>query len=278
MSNQIYIELDAGLDIMGDGHGLLSSRVALIEKAGYMKGTDGLYRHPDGRKLVYLNDESSRGSLPHQSSDFGQYPSISMLIMMKRQVEAGLAYAVDSNHNYKIWRWLDGRKVKLAHGDELVAEEFKEFEREYGDAKTRALKSELCAFMKSLPSHVVIVHEGIQSAVAVHAGIRDDMIGKNTSAVYDFCRFGSTAGFDDVGKPIRLDWTSDHENGMLIVWGHVPHPEPVLVHNTINIDQGGFCGHYLTMLRYPEMEIIQEKVPQCFVSPEDNPILKAMEH
>ncbi len=272
--NPLFVELGVGLDVMGDGHGLLVSRVALIEKAGYVRGEDGLYRHPDGRKLVYLNDESSRGSLPREDVQFGKYSSIGMLTMMKRHVEAGLAHAVDSNHNYKVWRWLEGRKVTMSHGDEVVVEEFAAFEREYGHEKTEELKRELAQFLKSLPSHLIIADQDLPRAVVVHAGIRDDMVGKEDDRIRDFCRYGPTDGFLENGKPNRLDWTKDHKNGLLVIWGHVPQPEAMVVRDSINLDQGGFCGHFLTMLRYPEMELIQEKVAQSFVTPADNPILQ----
>ncbi len=273
-SNPMFVELGAGLDVMGDGHGLLAVRVALMEKAEYIRGEDGLYRHPSGRKLVYLNDESSRGALPRGNIEFGQYPSIAMLNMMKRHVEAELAYAVDSNHNYKIWRWLDGGKVTMSHGDEVVVQEFEAFEQECGTQKTVELKRELSQFLKSLPSHLVITDKAITRAVVAHAGIQDDMMGKEDDHIRDFCRYGPTNGFLENGQPNRLDWTKDHKNGVLVIWGHVPHPEPTVVRDSINIDQGGFCGHFLTMFRYPEMEIVQEKVERSFVDPADNAILK----
>ncbi|QQE78709.1 AAA family ATPase [Alicyclobacillus sp. SO9] len=274
--NRLYVNLASGLDVMGDGHGLLASRIALIKQAGYVQGEDGLYRHPDGRKLVYLNDETSRGSEPVDAKnvEYGQYPSIAMINMMKKHVESGLAYAVDSNHNYKIWRWLEGRKVSMKHGDEVFVKEMEAFEQEYGADKTAVVKKEWAQFLKSLPSHLVIEDDGHVRAVVVHAGIHDDMMGKEDETVRDFCRFGPTDGLLENGKPNRLDWTQNHHNGVLVIWGHVPHPEAQVVGNTINIDQGGYCGHYLTMLRYPEMDIVQEKVAQSFVPDEDNPILQ----
>jgi hypothetical protein len=273
IAGQLRFDVGPGLDVMGDGHGLLASRIKLIEKAGYIRGSDGLFRHPAGRKLVYLNDESSRGFLPDLTVEFGEYPSIAMLNLMKRQVQADFAVAVDSNHNYKVWRWLLGRNVKMSHGDERVVEEFNDFEKKFGFEKTSKFKTELGNFLMGLPSHLVLVKEGIPRAVVVHAGIHDDMIGRENQRIINFCRFGPTNGFLENGKPNRLDWTIHHKNALLIIWGHVPHLEPVLVRNTINIDQGGFYGHYLTLLRYPEMEILQERVPQCFVPPQDNPFL-----
>lgn len=263
------IDIGEGLDVMGDGHGLLASRVELIEQAGYIRGQDGLFRHPTGRKLVYLNDESSRGSLPVETVEYGVYPSIAMLVSMKRQVDAGLAYAVDSNHNYKVWRWLEGRRVTMKHGDELVVDEFLRFEQTFGTKRTQQLKRELATFMRNLPSYICIKRAGEVVAVVAHAGIRDDMIGQSSEAIRDFCRFGPTAGLTPEGRPNRVDWTLQHKTTPLIIWGHVPHREAVVRNNTINLDTGGFSGHYLTLLRYPEMEVRKVKVPKSFVPLED---------
>lgn len=268
------ISLENGVDIVGDGHGLLQTRLDLLTKAGYQLGEDGLFRHPQGRKIIYLNDETSRGSLPDTRIPYGETPSIAMLIQMKRHVQEGLAYAVDSNHNYKIWRWLEGRNVTMNHGDEVVVEEFAQFERTHGTEKTQALKAELAIFLKELPTHLIVEDRGVERVVVTHAGIQDDMIGKFSPVIRDYCRFGPTDGFDQTGKPKRLNWTKDHKNGQLIVWGHEPHHEVAIHNDTINVDTGGFCGHYLTMLRYPEMDVIQEKVPQSFVADDDNPIAK----
>ena len=274
----LLIPLENGIDVMGDGHGLLQSRLNLMEKSGYQRGDDGLYRHRSGRKLVYLNDESSRGNLPSTDVEYGTYPSIAMLVLMKKHVEAGLAYAVDSNHNYKIWRYLEGRNVQMTHGDELVAEEFAAFESEFGSDFTAQFKKELSSFLKRLPSHLIVNDRGISRAVITHAGIQDDMIGKQSPYIRDYCRFGPTDGFLPNGRPNRLDWKKDHHNGMLVIWGHEPHDKVFVEKDTVNVDTGGFCGHYLSLIRYPEMEVIQEKVHQSFVPEEDNVILNRIKN
>lgn len=272
----LTIPIGNGLDVLGDGHGLLESRVNIIEKGGYIKGSDGLFRHPDGRKLVYLNDETSRGKLPMDGVKFGKYPSIAMAVMMMEHVKAGLAYAVDSNHNFKIWRWLEGKNVTMAHGDEDVVSEFESFELEHGPEFTFELKKQLAHFLRQLPAHLIIEDRGIWRAVVTHAGIQDQMIGKQSKIINDYCRFGPTDGFCEDGRPNRLDWTKSHRNGMLVIWGHEPHDKVVVHNDAVNVDTGGFCGHYLSMFRYPEMQVVQEKVNQCFVDESNNPILRRL--
>jgi polynucleotide kinase-phosphatase len=274
--NTLHIPIENGLDILGDGHGLLKSRVELLNKAGYVENELGLFIHPEGRKPLYLNDETSRGSLPLAGIEYGEFPSIAMMWMMKKHVEANLAYAVDSNHNYKVWRWLEGRDVTMNHGDELVVSEFEAFQTKHGVEKTEEIKTSLASFLKDLPSHLLLCKDEKVKAVAVHAGIQDDMIGKEDAVVRDFCRFGKTSGeFDANGRPLRLDWTKDHRNGMLIVWGHEPQKNVRKENDTINVDTGGFYGNKLTLLQYPELTIIDVSVPHSFVSDTENPFLQA---
>lgn len=82
----------------------------------------------------------------------------------------------------------------------------------------------------------------MQVAVCTHAGIRDEFIGKQSAQVQDFCRYGDTAGFTEQGKPVRKDWTIHHQGSTLIIWGHDPKPQPLIINNTVNIDQGAVFG------------------------------------
>lgn len=239
------IELENGIDIIGDIHACFEEFLTLLAKLGYQQNDKGLYEHPQGRKILSLGDIMSRG--PH---------SIQSMEFFLHHIEAGLAYMIDSNHGWKIARWLDGRKVKLTHGDEQVAEEFKDYEKRYGRKKADQLKAKLRTILLDAPSHYIIADKGQDLAVCVHAGIKDEYIGKENSKIKDFCRYGDVAGFDERGKPIRKDWFNHHLGELVIVWGHDPKPEPMLVNNTINIDQGAVFGGKLTCYRFPEKEFI----------------------
>jgi hypothetical protein len=251
------IQTNQGLDIMGDGHGCLTSRINLLKQAGYIEGNDGLYRHPEGRKLVYLNDEANKGFLSDKHVLFGEFPSIAMTFMMVQHVKADLAYAVDSNNNVKLISFLE----QIEHQQKnkmLFAKEFFEFQEKYGKKAAMKLRDELLPTLKTLPSHIIVENnKGEEVAVIVHAGIKDEMIGHDSKEIRRFCAFG--------GKNEQvISWIKQHQTQHLIIWGHLPHVHPTWNHNTINIDTGGFCGHYLTMLRFPECSILQEKVPKDF--------------
>lgn len=117
------IELGFGLDIIGDIHACFEEFMTLLDKLGYQK-IEKVYIHPEGRKILSLGDVMSRGP-----------QSIECMLFFLRHVEAGQAYMIDSNHGWKIARWLEGRKVQLKHGDENVQKEFKNYELKHGKKK-----------------------------------------------------------------------------------------------------------------------------------------------
>ncbi|XKE94622.1 polynucleotide kinase-phosphatase [Metaplanococcus flavidus] len=260
--NPIEIELDRGIDIIGDVHGCFDELIQLLVKLGYAKNEEGLYKHPDGRKFVSVGDVMSRGPA-----------SLETMRFFYRHVEGNLALMIDSNHGWKIARWLEGRQVVLSHGDEKVEEEFRIFEAQKGPERANELKRQLKDFLLTAPSHYVFKKNGVPTLVCAHAGIRDEFIGKESGAISDFCRYGDTGGFDDNGKPVRNDWTVGHQNRLLIVWGHDPKPKPLLINNTINIDQGVVFGGELTAYRYPERDFVSVKAKADYSGATDNPLV-----
>ncbi len=255
---------DKGVDIVGDVHGCYDEFLELLQQLGYVPDADGIYRHPNGRKLLSLGDITSRGP-----------KSILMLQFFVRHIEAGLAEMVDSNHGWKIARWLDGRPVTLAHGDEKVEAEFRLYEQEHGIRKAAELKEKSRILLFSSPSHMMIRRSSKVEAVAVHAGIRDDYIGRESPAIQSFCRYGDVAGTAADGRPIRRDWASERKTEHpFIVWGHDPRPEPERRKGTLNIDQGCVFGGKLTAYRFPEDEVVSVPARENHSGLEDTPLTR----
>ena len=242
---KFYIELNNGIDFIGDIHACYDEFIVLLDKLGYEKNNEGFYIHPQGRKFMSVGDVMSRGP-----------ESIKTMTFFYEHVERNLCFMTDSNHGWKIARWLDGRKVQLKHGDDKVEAEFIEYEKKNGKDKVAKLKKQLKYLLLNAPSHYVINDNGKRIAVCTHAGIRDDYIGQDSSSIRSFCRYGEVAGIDESGKPIRKDWFRNHREDFLIIWGHDPKPEPLIVNNTINIDQGLVFGGKLTAYRFPEKEFV----------------------
>nr|WP_106779661.1 metallophosphoesterase [Lysinibacillus timonensis] len=259
------IDIKNGLDIIGDIHACYDEFIELLCKLGYEKNDRGLYIHPEGRKIFSLGDVMSRGP-----------ESIKCMEFFLHHVEAGLAYMIDSNHGWKIARWLDGRKVQLKHGDENVEQEFIAYEKVHGEKATLQLKGKFKKLLMEAPSHYILTDNGVDQIVCTHAGIRDDFIGRENSRIKDFCRYGDVAGMDEKGKPIRRDWFNNHKGDLVIVWGHDPKREPFIFNNTINIDQGLVFGGKLTAYRIPENEFVFVEARRNYSGKqgEDNPIFK----
>lgn len=241
-----YLDLGEGLDIIGDIHGCLDEFLNLLDHLGYSQDNDGFYRHPDGRKVLSLGDIMSRG--PY---------SLELMQLFEAHIQEDLFYMIDSNHGWKIARWLDGRPVTLAHGDEMVEAAFLDYEKEHGKQSTKDLKQRMKNMLLDAPSHYVIHHNDKPLAVVTHAGIKDHYIGKDSPKIRDFCRYGPVVGIQPNGKPKRGDWTHQHDNELLIIWGHDPRPGVATIRNTLNIDQGAVFGGELTAVRLPEREIVQ---------------------
>ncbi|NPC94073.1 polynucleotide kinase-phosphatase [Bacillus sp. WMMC1349] len=261
--NPVHLDVGNGIDIIGDIHGCYDEMIHILEKLGYEQNAEQDYVHPKGRRFLSLGDIMSRGPESLKTMEF-----------FLRHVKKGLAYMIDSNHGWKIARWLDGRNVTLSHGDECVEEEIRQYEEKMGSANIKQLKQELKNFLLKAPAHYVLTKNGIPTLVCTHAGIKDDFIGKQSSDISDFCRYGDHEGIGKTGSPIRKDWTIHHKTSTLIVWGHDPKPKPLIINNTINIDQGVVFGGELTAFRYPEKEFVSVQAKKDYSGRKNNPLIE----
>ncbi|MEX1117653.1 MAG: metallophosphoesterase [Terrimicrobiaceae bacterium] len=80
-------------DIIGDIHGHADELRSLLENLGYENG-NGAYRHPEGRKIIFLGDYIDRG------------PKIrEVLEIVRGMVDAGQALAILGNHELNAIRF-----------------------------------------------------------------------------------------------------------------------------------------------------------------------------
>ncbi|MGN7478564.1 AAA family ATPase [Solibacillus silvestris] len=262
-SNEFYLETENGFDIIGDIHGCYDEMIVLLKELGYEQRGD-VYVHPAGRRLISVGDIMSRGP-----------KSIETMKFWLNQIEAGLSYMTDSNHGWKIARWLEGKNVSLNHGDELVEQEFTEYAKVHGEETAKALKERFANMLLKAPSHYILTRNNITQAVVTHAGIKDHYIGKESKRISDFCRYGDTQQTDSSSKTVRGDWFTQHKTSELIIWGHDVKILPFKANRTINIDQGAVFGGELTAFQYPEQTFKSVKAFANYAGTEDNPILEA---
>lgn len=220
-------------DIIGDVHGCYEELRTLIARLGYTV-TDHVAAHPAGRRLVFVGDLVDRGP---------DSPNVLRLTMAS--VKTGSAICVPGNHDAKFLRWLNGKKVQPTHG---LAETIAQLEADPLDRR------DLTDFLDGLVSHYVF--DGGKLVVA-HAGLKEEMQGRGSGKVREFCLYGDTTGErDDYGLPERLDWAREYRGKALVVYGHTPFAEPRWLNHTVNIDTGCCFGGALTALRYPELETV----------------------
>jgi protein phosphatase len=241
---------DAGpFDIIGDVHGCADELQTLLETLGYGVRWEGTNVHvgpPNGRKLVFVGDLVDRGP---------RTPDVLRIAMAAAQ--AGNAYVVQGNHDQKLSRWMSGRDVKIAHGLQASIDQL--------GAETDEFRVAVKGFLDDLRSHYWL--DGGRLAVA-HAGLKEEMIGRGSSAVRDFALYGETSGeIDEFGLPVRLDWARRYRGATTVVFGHTPVPESEWINNTLCIDTGCVFGGRLTALRWPEKEIVSVPAARTHVEP-----------
>ena len=240
-------------DIIGDVHGCATELEALLTRLGYaviwgetLGERTVAVTPPAGRKAVFLGDLVDRGP---NSPD--------CLRIAMSMVAAGTGYCIQGNHERKFGRWLEGRKVTIAHGLQETIDQY--------EVADRGFKATVKPFVDDLRSHLWL--DGGRLAVA-HAGLKAEMIGRGSGAVREFALYGETTGeIDEFGLPVRADWAANYRGETTVVYGHTPVPEAQWVNNTLCIDTGCVFGGKLTALRWPERELVDVPALKVWCEP-----------
>lgn len=241
-------------DIIGDVHGCLDELCDLLEKLGYQitRGVENAPHFgfhvtaPGARKVIFLGDLVDRGP---------DSPNVLRLVMS--MVNAGIAYCVPGNHDMKLHKWLAGKNVQINHGLETTVQQL--------ETETEAFKQTIKDFLYGLISHYVF-DEG--KLVVAHAGLKEEMQGRGSRAVREFCMYGETTGeIDEFGLPVRYNWAKEYRGKAMVVYGHTPVPQAEWLNKTIDIDTGCVFGGHLTALRYPEQELVSVNAKMVYCPP-----------
>ncbi|MGP3956406.1 polynucleotide kinase-phosphatase [Nonomuraea sp. 3N208] len=234
-------ELTGPFDLIGDVHGCRAELETLLRELGW----EGV-RHPQGRTAVFVGDLVDRGP---------DTPGVLRLVM--DMVEAGTAICVAGNHEQKLVRALNGRKVTVAHGLQESLDQLAAQPPEFVERAKR--------FMDGLLSHYRL--DGGRLVVA-HAGLKEAYHGRASKRVRSFALYGDTTGeTDEYGLPVRLPWAEEYRGRAMVVYGHTPTLRPEWINNTICLDTGCVFGGHLTALRYPERQIVQVRAEKVWYEP-----------
>ncbi len=175
------------------------------------------------------------------------------------------AIYVPGNHCNKLYRYFLGRNVTIANGLETTVAELNDCSRQ----ERKRYKQIFMELYEASPLYQVLDNERL---IIAHAGLREDLIGKNNKQVKTFVLYGDITGEVHAdGRPVRRDWAKNYGGSPFIVYGHTPVKEPRAMNQTINIDTGAVFGGMLTAFRYPEKETVSVKssmpyVPEKFQS------------
>jgi protein phosphatase len=233
-------------DIVGDVHGCYAELMSLICELGYTVDDNLWVDHPDGRMLGFVGDLVDRGP-----------ENIRVLKFVMANVAAGKAFCVPGNHDAKLLKYLLGKKVTLNHGLEETVRQV--------EAENEIFRNDLKVFLDSLVSHYVFDRGKL---VVAHAGLKEEMHGRGSGKVRQFCMYGETTGeTDEFGLPERIDWASNYSGKALVVYGHTPFSQPRWLNHTVNIDTGCAFGGNLTALRYPELETVSVPALRQYAEP-----------
>ncbi len=246
-------------DIIGDVHGCFDELVELLQKLGYNEIESPpdehplygpLYGHPEGRRVLFLGDLVDRG------------PRILDCIrLVYTMVKSGNALCVPGNHDVKLARKLRGANVQVKHG---LAETLGELDSVAGQTR-KHIEDETAKFLKNLVSHYVLDDGRL---VVAHAGLKENMQGRGSAKVREFCLYGETTGeTDEFGLPERLNWAAEYRGKRIVVYGHTPVHEPEWLNRTVNIDTGCVFGGRLTALRYPEKDFVSVQARKTYCEP-----------
>ena len=244
-------------DIIGDVHGCYDELEALLDELGYRPeqvamehGDVRTFRHPEGRRALFVGDLVDRGPRVLDS-----------VFLVQGMVRAGDAWCVPGNHDVKLVRALRGRNVQITHGLDRSLAEIDALPEDRRDQ----LKSEIAEFLDKLVSHYVFDGGAL---VVAHAGMKEEMQGRGSGKVRDFAIYGETTGeTDEFGLPVRYNWAIEYRGKARVVYGHTPVPEPEWLNRTVNIDTGCVFGGKLTALRYPELEFVSVPASYTYVQP-----------
>lgn len=245
---------DAGpFDIIGDVHGCAEELETLLTTLSYSvawsddRGERAVtVTPPEGRRAIFLGDLVDRGP---NSPD--------ALRIAMSMTAAGTAYCVQGNHERKLGRWLEGRKVTIGHGLQQTIDQL--------EGVDRGFRAALPGFLDDLRSHLWL--DGGRLCVA-HAGLKAEMIGRGSGAVREFALYGETTGeIDEFGLPVRADWAAAYRGETAVIYGHTPMVEAQWVNNTLCIDTGCVFGGKLTALRWPEKTLVEVPAKQVWFEP-----------
>lgn len=238
------------LDIIGDVHGCHDELIELLEKMGWFQDENEGWRHPENRFLVFVGDLTDRGP-----------DSLAVLELVARLIESQQALLILGNHDHKLGRWLNGKRVQVKHGLQTTTSEFGQLEpQQLIESRERYLSmlEHAPLWARWYPENQEAEQTAEQLVIA-HAAWSPELNGASSARITSYCLYGPNTGEMVDGLPQRLDWKIDYpKNAPFCVVGHTAFDGPVVErNNTMCIDTACVFGGRLTGLKWPSKEVFQ---------------------
>ena len=129
-----FVNLFNGRDLTGWGFREKRTLKPRASFDGKTSSDDGRYVAKNGRLIVTTPPEGRRAVFVGDLVDRGpRTPDVLRLVMS--MVEAGTGLCVRGNHDEKLLKWMNGRKVRIAHG---LAESIEQIEAAIDQLQQRA--------------------------------------------------------------------------------------------------------------------------------------------
>jgi len=200
--------------IVGDVHGCLDMLKRLIDEIEWNPSDDG---------LIFIGDYIDRGKDPKGVVDF----------ILKLKEDSLLVQCLIGNHEQMFLDYLSDIDPQdfLLNGGLPTLRSYKEVRR--NDRDPLVPPSHLEFFSSLLPmielEQYYIVHAGFRPDIRIEDQEPVDMIWIRDGFIY-----------------------SDYDFGKLVIFGHTPFNDPMIMENKIGIDTGAVYGNCLTCLELPK--------------------------
>ncbi|MBW1674898.1 MAG: serine/threonine protein phosphatase [Deltaproteobacteria bacterium] len=200
--------------VIGDIHGCLEMLKRLIDKIEW---------NPANDRLIFIGDYIDRGENSKGVIDF----------ILKLKEDSTLIQCLIGNHEQMFLDYLSGvdSQSSLLNGGLPTLRSYEEMRRSQDDPLIPPSHLDFFSSLLTMIEleHYYIVHAGFHPNIGIEHQSLNDMIWIREEFIY-----------------------SDYDFGKVVIFGHTPFNNPLVMKNKIGIDTGAVFGNYLTCLELPE--------------------------
>lgn len=226
--------------VIGDVHGCHRTLLDLLDELGF----DEELNHPDGLFPIFAGDTTDKGGLlADDVEDPREIGAVKVIRLVMAARAAGKAAAIYGNHERRLARKLVDGDLPIGDGAHATIEAIA------AQPDADELAAMLITVLPTLPTHLWL-DDDRDGLVAVHGGIRPELLGRNDKRAHNFCLYA------------RDGWIERWTRPETVVFGHVIQTNGPLVTRApsgalaVGIDTGAYEGGGLTAFRSDTRECV----------------------